>query len=320
MNREWILLFGGQGSQLPGMGQDLAEAYPELSYYRGFFHKYPQYTKLFELDGAELDKTINAQVAIVLYGLSVLSILKQSKLEIGGAFGLSIGEFTALATAAVYAPEDCLDIAVARAEIMATRLTARQAAGELDGMLAVIGLDAVKIMELLETEPAISPANFNDSRQTVLAGPVKELDAFRKRVLEAGAKRAIELKVEGAFHSPVFAPDVANLAAVLKQFEAHPPALKLPLNISGKFLEIPPSTEARIYLADIMSQQMSSPTHAAQALDNLIEVGFRNFLEISPKPVLLPLLRRRSRELELAEIRDLNSLENFIARMENNNE
>lgn len=100
------------------MGQDLAEAYPELSYYRGFFRKYPQYAGLFDLDATALDKTINAQVAIVLYGLSVFRILQQNKLEIGGAFGLSIGEFTALTTASVYQPEDCLDIAVARAEIM----------------------------------------------------------------------------------------------------------------------------------------------------------------------------------------------------------
>ncbi len=308
---KWVLLYGGQGAQLPGMGRDLAEAYPAESLYENFFQEHPAYCELFDLDAETLALSRYAQPALILFDLTIWRLLKRAGLAIGASFGLSIGEFAALATAGVYPPEAILEIAVQRAQLMSQRMARRQAEGHEEGMLAILGLEAQAVSELIRKRPELTIANYNAPTQLVLSGPKSALAELATAALAGGARRAVPLEVEGAFHSPIFSPDVPELAAILSRFEARAPEIALPLNLTGDFAKIPPDQTADAYFKEIMSAQMAAPTHVDEALDRLIDAGFSHYLEISPQPVLVPLLKRKRRDLELESISDLASLEAF---------
>ena len=98
-NKSWVFLFGGQGSQKPGMGIDIFEAYPGKGYFHGHFCCREEMVFLLDPEFKNLNETLYAQLALTVFGLTVLDLLKEAGIEPGAALGLSAGEFPALAAA-----------------------------------------------------------------------------------------------------------------------------------------------------------------------------------------------------------------------------
>jgi [acyl-carrier-protein] S-malonyltransferase len=209
-----VLLFPGQGSQKPGMGKDLADAYPVA---RGIFGEVDaalgaDLSRLcFEGPAEELTATKNAQPALFAHGAAVWAVTKEVLMpHVRAAAGHSLGEFTA------YHAADSLSVGASavlvrrRGELMFETGTARPGT-----MAAILGTTSTPITDLCEraTKEAglVVPANFNTDEQTVISGEIAGVERAMELAKEAGAKRAIRLPVSGAFHSPLMEPAVVGL-------------------------------------------------------------------------------------------------------------
>ena len=314
MNPEgWVFLFGGQGAQKAGMGADLARAFPDSGYYRAPFLSEEELELLLDPDFEGIHRTDYAQLALTIFGLTVTELLEARGFSPSASLGLSAGEFPALAAASVYSPQQIISIIRERASLMSRRLRARREEGFDDGMLAVVGLIQETVESLFTDLTGLSLANVNAPTQLTVSGSREELETLRQRIHDAGARKALFLEVEGAFHSPVFNPEVSRLRQVLLSHEAAPPQAVIPLNLLGEPAVETEDASGRCRLfADLMSRQMAEPTRLDDSFTYLLERGFTHFVEISPRPVLVPLLRRRASGLTLCQISDLGSLHAFM--------
>ena len=316
MNKQnkWVFLYGGQGSQLAGMGLDFACAFPVEIYYSDCYCTKDELEYLLDPDFDRLDETRYVQLALTVFSLTITKVLQKMGIEADAALGLSAGEFPALAVAGVYSEEAVLRIIRQRACLMARRMEQRRQDGFDDGMLVVLGLQEAELQERLQNYPDLSLTNKNSESQMAVSGSISELELLLQDVLAAGAKRAVFLEVEGAYHSKVFTADVPDLRAVLLQEEAEEAQIDLALNILGKAARplCRDGERSEVY-ADMMSRQMSNPTRLDDCFTYLLDRGYRNFIEIAPKAVLTPLLRRRDRSLNLHHVADMESFEKFLS-------
>ena len=212
------IIFPGQGSQIVGMGKDLAEAIPAC---KALFDQaneilgYDLGQLCFEGPQEELNKSNNAQLGIFVASAAAFRALelKQPDLEYDVLAGHSLGEWTALYVAGVVSFEATIKILRARGEAM-------QAACEENpgAMLAVMGMDGDALVKVAG-EAGCFVANFNSLAQTVLSGTAESIDKAEELVKEAGAKRAIRLPVAGGFHSPLMQPAADQMTEFLADID-----------------------------------------------------------------------------------------------------
>src|SRR5574344_1584820 len=209
-------VFPGQGAQFTGMGKDLYENNPKA---KELFDKANEIlgfeiTKImFEGTADELKQTKVTQPAIFLHSVALAKVL-------GNAFqpemtaGHSLGEFSALVAAGALSFEDGLALVSKRAKAMQKACEAQPST-----MAAIIGLPDEKVEEICKTitDEIVVCANYNCPGQIVISGTVPGIDAACEKMLAAGAKRALKLKVGGAFHSPLMEPARTELAEAIEQ-------------------------------------------------------------------------------------------------------
>jgi [acyl-carrier-protein] S-malonyltransferase len=214
-----VLLFPGQGSQKPGMGKDLAEAFPAA---RAVFDAadralgVPLSTLMFEGPAEELTLTHNAQPALLTHGAAVWAAVRESvRPWTVAAAGHSLGEFTAHHAAGALSLEDAVRLVRRRGELMYEAGVKRPGAmaailGETDRSIESICADASR-----ETGTVV-PANYNCPGQLVISGEPAGVERAMELAKTAGAKRAIKLNVSGAFHSPLMEPAQEGLREALR--------------------------------------------------------------------------------------------------------
>ena len=198
-------LYAGQGSQHPGMGADLYEAYPEFravldSAEVGFDLKTVSFT---DPDGV-LNQTEYTQPCMVAFAAGMTAILAGKGIRPDYAAGLSLGEYSALCAAGVFTAKQAVALAAFRGRAMAAA-----AAGVPCGMTAVLGLDRDKLRAACEAaapEGVVEIANYNCPGQLVIGGQKAAVDAAAAKAKELGAKRCLPLKVSGPFHTSLLAP------------------------------------------------------------------------------------------------------------------
>lgn len=311
--RGWVFLYGGQGAQKAGMGRDFDQAYPDRSYFRPPYLSEEEAAWILDPESSRIHESYYAQLGLTAFALTVTEALKEKGLAPQAALGLSAGEFPALAAARVYSPSDIMKIVRARAGLMSKRMADRRRMGFEEGMLALVGLDEGSLKEEMEDLDRLCLANINAKAQLSVSGPLQDLEVLRRRCLDRGVKKAVFLDVEGAFHSPVFDPDVAGFKALMEGYPAAPASAVLPLNLLGRPAKEPEDLEGlRVFYADIMSRQMASATRLDDSFTYLLDQGYQKFLEIAPRPVLAPLLKRRSEGLRICQIGDLESYHRFV--------
>lgn len=286
--------FPGQGSQAVGMGRALAEAYPEA---RATFEEADDVLgfALSDLcrEGPEeaLTATENAQPALLTHATAAARVLAARGIEPDVAAGHSLGEFGAHVAAESLSFADALRLVRARGEAMA------EAGRERPGtMAAVLGMEPADVEALCDEVrgegEVLQPANFNAPGQIVISGSV---DAVRRAVEAAkdhGARRAMELQVSGAFHSPLMAPAADRLAGALEAVEISEARIPIVANVDARAVTAPDA------IADRLLRQLTAPVRWVECVATLKELGATVFLEPGPGGVLTGLLRRIDRDLE----------------------
>lgn len=308
-------IFPGQGSQAVGMGKDL-------------FEKYDSAKKVFEtadnalgykiseicFNGPEevLKETKNTQPAILTTSLACLEALK-SECDITpcATAGHSLGEYGALYTANVLSMEDAIKITGKRAELM------NEAANETKGsMAAVIALSEAAINEglkELQQEGKISVANYNCPGQTVITGEKHLIEKAVTLLKEKGAKRVIELAVSGAFHSELMKGAADKFAQYVKDFDFANGTIPVYENTDAKAVTDGNDLKERV------SQQIYSPVHWTETIQNMVNDGVEVFIEIGCGKVLAGLNKKINAEIKTYNVYDIMSLEETIAALKENN-
>ncbi len=277
-------VFPGQGAQFVGMGKDLYDNNAEA---RALFEKANEILgfSITDLMFAGTDEDLR-QTAVTQPAIFIHSVLLAKSL--GADFkpdmvaGHSLGEFSALVAAGALSFEDGLRLVAARARAM-------QKACELteSTMAAVLALPDEKVEEICAgIEGTVVCANYNCPGQLVISGEVAAIDAACEALKAAGAKRALKLKVGGAFHSPCMEPARAELAAAIEATEFHPPVCPVFQNVDAL-----PHTDPSEIKANLVAQ-LTAPVRWTQSVRNMIADGATEFVELGPGKVLQGLVAK----------------------------
>lgn len=292
--------FPGQGSLEVGMGRDIAEAVPEaMEVFRiGAEASGLDLKRLcFESPLEDLVDTEVQQPALVATSLAILAALRARGIRPDVVVGHSVGEFAALASVEALATADA--IALVRERGLAMAEAARQHPGS---MAAILGLDDEAVENLCRKIIGVWPANYNCPGQIVVSGEDTAVEELCAEAESLGARRAIKLKVSGAFHSPL----VARAADRLR------PAIEL-LKISEPIAPFMSTVTARIEPAQriggLLIDQLTAPVRFTQAATALIRDGVSTFVEVGPGNVLSGLVKRIDRSVKTISVNNLQGLE-----------
>ena len=281
-------IFPGQGSQFPGMGKALYERSAEA---RELMDKaneilgFPITDIMFGESADDLKATRVTQPAIFIHSV-VLALC--SGLETPAMVaGHSLGEFSALAAAGAMSFEDALRLVAVRASAM--QKCCEQVPGS---MAAIIKLPTETIEEICAScSGLVIPANYNSEGQVVISGEAEAVAEACKKMMEAGAKRALPLPVSGAFHSPLMEPARLELAEAIDKTPFQAPACPVYQNVTAL-----PSSDPEVIKANLL-KQLTSPVRWTQTVQNMVADGADYFLEIGPGTVLQGLVGRIAPEV-----------------------
>ncbi|MGH9971316.1 MAG: ACP S-malonyltransferase [Pyrinomonadaceae bacterium] len=297
-------IFPGQGSQIPGMGKNLAENFPAA---RRVFEEVDEalsfYVSRLCSDGSpeELQLTENAQPAILSVSVAALRAAQAEGFPAPDfVAGHSLGEYSALVAAGSLTLADAARTVRARGRYM------QEAVPEGKGsMAAVIGAtlaDIEKVCRDVSQGQVCSPANINSPSQVVIAGNTEAIDRAVEPLKDIGAKRVIKLKVSAPFHCALMMPAQEHLAEDLKGLSLDD--LRVPLVSNVDAILVSKASAAR----DSLVRQVSSPVRWLESVELLINQGVDTIVEIGPGKVLSGLVRQINREVKCFNVEDSPSL------------
>jgi len=281
-------VFPGQGAQFTGMGLSLYENYPQA---KELFEKandvlgYRISDVMFEGTAEELAQTKITQPAIFLHSVVAYKTLAENKPDM--VAGHSLGEFSALVANGTLDFEDALKLVLVRAKAM-------QAACEKNPstMAAILGLDD-KIVEKIcaSIDETVVPANYNCPGQIVISGSIKGIEIACNLLKEAGAKRALQLQVGGAFHSPLMQPAKEELETAISRTNFKKPDCPVYQNVVAQAVQDPEEIQANLV------RQLTGPVKWTQCVMAMIDNGATRFTECGPGKVLQGLITKINREV-----------------------
>ncbi|MGN0210190.1 MAG: ACP S-malonyltransferase [Muribaculaceae bacterium] len=281
-------VFPGQGAQFVGMGKDLYETNDTA---RALFEKANEILGLritdlmFNGTDEDLRRTDITQPAVFLHSVILAKTLEDFHPDMTA--GHSLGEFSALVAAGALDFEDGLRLVSARAHAM-------QKACEIkpSTMAAIIGLADEKVEEVLQgVEGVVVCANYNCPGQIVISGEIEAIDKACELLSAAGARRALKLKVGGAFHSPLMEPARAELAEAIQRTNFHTPTCPIYQNVDAR-----PHTDPEEIKANLIAQ-LTAPVRWTASVQQMIADGATTFCELGPGKVLQGLVSKIDRNV-----------------------
>ena len=285
-------VFPGQGAQFVGMGKDLYETNPLA---KELFDKADQIlgfsitNVMFNGTDEELKQTKVTQPAVFLHSV-VSALCLGDDFAPAMVAGHSLGEFSALVAAGALSFEDGLRLVSARA--MAMQKACEAAPGT---MAAVIGLpdDTIEAIcaEVSNDGETVVAANYNCPGQLVISGTVNGINAACEKLKAAGAKRALPVKVGGAFHSPLMNPAKEELQKAIEATEFKTPCCPVYQYVDGK-----PDTEPAAIKANLIAQ-LTSSVRWTETINNMIADGADDFTECGPGKVLQGMIGRINKDV-----------------------
>jgi [acyl-carrier-protein] S-malonyltransferase len=284
-----LLLFPGQGSQKPGMGKDLAEAFPAA---KQVFAEADAAlgaslsTLCFEGPADELTRTHNAQPALLAHGAAVWAVVRErAAAHVVAAAGHSLGEFSAYHAAGALSLGDAVRLVRRRGELMFE--TGESRPGAMAAILGELQRPIEEICAEASSAGTVVPANYNAVEQIVISGEVAGVEKGMELAKAAGAKRAVRLQVSGAFHSPLMQPAPEGLGAALNSSGWSAPIWPVYSNVTTA-----PVTDAAA-ARDLLLKQLTSPVRWVELIRAMSAAHpDATFVEMGPGNVLTGLLKR----------------------------
>jgi [acyl-carrier-protein] S-malonyltransferase len=308
MSKKVVLLFAGQGAQKVGMGRDLMEAFPTAKALIDRADEvlgFPLSQIMFDGPIEELTKTSICQPALYLHGLAVLAVLKEKmpELDVAACAGLSLGEFTAHASAGTFDFETGLRVVHQRGTFMEEACL--QTVGS---MAAMIGGEESAVRELAK-ECDVDVANLNAPGQIVLSGSVEGIKAAVAGAKAKGILKAVELTVAGAYHSRLMESAQAKLAVVLSETLVQVPGVPVISNFEAA------AVKSEDVIRQTLTHQVTGSVRWSESMQSLIREGNTYFLELGPGGVLAGLMKRIDRTVKVLTIEDVPSLEKAMVEL-----
>ena len=282
-------VFPGQGAQFVGMGKDLYDSNEEARRLMDRANEILGFNItdiMFAGADDELKQTRVTQPAIFIHSVALAATLCE-EFQPDMVAGHSLGEFSALVAAGALSFDDGL-------RLVAKRAMAMQKACELkpSTMAAILGLDNETVENICaEINGTVVAANYNCPGQIVISGEIEAVNVACERLKEAGARRALPLKVGGAFHSPCMEPARAELAEAIKSTAFNAPCCPVVQNVDAT-----PHSDPEEIKANLIAQ-LTAPVRWTQSVERMIADGITEFVELGPGKVLQGLISKISRDV-----------------------
>lgn len=290
-------VFPGQGAQFVGMGKDLYDKSPIA---KSLFDKANEILGfsitdlMFHGTDEDLRQTRVTQPAIFLHSVILAKVLGND-FKPQMVAGHSLGEFSALVANGTLSFEDGLVLVSKRAAAMQ-----KACEKEPSTMAAILGLDDEVVEKVCASiDDVVVPANYNSPGQLVISGSNRGIELACEKLKEAGAKRALPLKVGGAFHSPLMEPARVELAKAIEGTPFVAPLCPIYQNVDAK-----PHTNPEEIKHNLISQ-LTSPVRWTQIMMNMLADGASSFTELGPGNVLQGLIKKVDREIEAISLQTI---------------
>lgn len=287
------LVFPGQGAQYPGMGKSLSEESAEA---KALFAKandilgFDIAAIMFEGPAEELVRTSVTQPAIYIH--SVISAMVHGAIDDAAmTAGHSLGEFSALAAAGAISFEDGLRLVAVRANAMQKACDMQEST-----MAAILGMEDAQVEEICSKVEGVVPANYNTVGQLVISGSMSGIARAIELAQEAGARRALQLSVNGAFHSPFMEPARLELAEGIEATDVKNARIPVFQNVTAQA-----HTDAG-QIKENLLKQLTAPVRWTQTVQNMLAAGATEFVESGPGKVLSGLVKKVDRSIPVSQI------------------
>lgn len=303
-------VFPGQGAQYVGMGKDLYEKYDTV---KNLYKKASDILGIdvakltFESSEESLNQTKNTQIAILVMSLAISELLKENNIEAEISAGLSLGEYSALAYSSFISFEDVTKVVRKRGEFMQNYVP--------DGtwaMAAIIGLDDELVEKACNDVKTgfVVPANYNCIGQVAISGGRDAVLEAMENAKNLGAKRAIELKTSGPFHTEKLKEASDKLREELE---------KIDINVKSN-KKVIKNIDAKEYtnndnLVDILSRHVISPVRFRKTIEEMISQGVDTFIEIGPGKVLSGFIKKTNKDVSVMNVENIETFENCLANL-----